>query len=80
MLPCAKEKEKKNRRLTLVLLLRADDLNDREVPDVTEPVLVTVSEGLADREAQKKKKRSVAREKGQRNVGKAYQGYRGRNH
>jgi hypothetical protein len=34
-----------------VLLLRAGELNVREVPEVTEPVLVTESEGLADREA-----------------------------
>lgn len=37
--------------LTFVLLLRAGELNDREVPVVMEPVLVTESEGLADREA-----------------------------
>ena len=40
--------------LTLVLLLRAGELNDREVPDVTEPVLVTLSAGLADRERKEK--------------------------
>jgi hypothetical protein len=34
-----------------VLLLRAGELNVREEPEVTEPVLVTVSAGLADREA-----------------------------
>jgi hypothetical protein len=44
----------KNERLTSVLLLRAGDLNVREVPEVTEPVLVTVSAGLAGRKAQKK--------------------------
>jgi hypothetical protein len=42
---------KENQRLTLVLLLRAGELNVREVPEVTEPVFVTVSAGLADREA-----------------------------
>ena len=34
-----------------MLLLRAGDLNEREVPEVTEPVLVTVSAGLADHDA-----------------------------
>jgi len=34
-----------------VLLLRAGELNFREVPDVTDSVLVTVRAGLADREA-----------------------------
>jgi hypothetical protein len=38
-------------RLTLVLLLRAGELNFKEVPEVTVPVLVTVSAGLANREA-----------------------------
>jgi hypothetical protein len=33
--------------LTEVLLLRADDLNCKDVPVVTVPVLVTASEGLA---------------------------------
>jgi hypothetical protein len=46
----------KRKRLTLVLLLRAGELNVREVPVVTEPVLVTVSVGLADREVSGKKK------------------------
>jgi hypothetical protein len=37
-----------------VLLLRAGELNEREVPEVTEPVLVTLSAGLADREGKEK--------------------------
>ena len=37
-----------------MLLLRAGELNDREVPDVTEPVLATLSAGLADHERKEK--------------------------
>jgi len=63
-----------------VLPLSAGDLNDREVPEVTEPVLVTVSAGLADREAQKKKGGELPREKINEVLGKPYQEYQGRNH
>jgi hypothetical protein len=66
---------KKIQRLTLVLLLREGELNVREVPEVTEPVLVTESEGLADREA----KAMSSEGRFFKSVGKAYQEYRGRN-
>jgi hypothetical protein len=46
-----KKKKKENQRLTLVLLLKADDSNVREVPEVMVPLLVIASGVLADREA-----------------------------
>ena len=43
--------KRENQRLTSVLPLMAGELNDREVPAATAPVLVTESAALANREA-----------------------------